>query len=76
MSPTADKHIADAIRKKKIKQQLAPYIHEKYLRPKFGMSEEDETLNKLFQLVTQQVKQIVHKVHLNNEQFQHHIHTS
>lgn len=55
---SVEKQVADAIRRKKIKQ-ITRSIRKKYLSLKLGKSEEDESLNKLFQAVTAPLKQIV-----------------
>lgn len=56
MSPP-DKQLIAAIRKKKIKE-LARSIRKKYVSLKLGKSEEDATLNKLFEPVVTPLKQI------------------
>lgn len=56
MSPP-DKQLMAAIRKKKIKE-IARSIRKKYVSLKLGKSEEDDTLNKLFEPVVTPLKQI------------------
>lgn len=55
--PPPDEQLINAIRKKKIKE-LARSIRKKYVSLKLGKSEEDATLNKLFEPVVTPLKQL------------------